>query len=441
MDRSPGSHDALDLIGGIYDAVIDPARWHDALNAICGRYRFYLALLDLVDTAQLKSLLHVEVNVAPAFQGMMTPRHIAAVEQLWGGAARMLALPLEEPMTYSKLTDPATWPGNLYYEEFVKPQGIIDAAVLYLVREGPLIGGVGFSRHQSAGPVKTDELDALRVLAPHLRRAVTISGLLRSATTAVATFEAALDASTSGAVLVDSKMRIVHANKAAKRMIAADDPIGDRHGLLEIHGERRPGAVVAAVSGAAHEESLGRRGIAIPVLRADGTPLIVTVMPLVRRSHGTGAPVAASAAVFIAEAHEPLVSAGAASELFGLTPMETRVFELIAAGSTTDDAARTLGVAASTLRTHVLHLFDKTGGAAGRASSSWRAKSGCPDSGVAPPGRNAASRLQGVRDACGLMAHAKSRKVLENQGAYPPFGGGGDRATDLSSPAAGSPLS
>ena len=47
--------------------------------------------------------------------------------------------------------------------------------------------------------------------------------------------------------------------------------------------------------------------------------------------------------------------------LYDLTPAETRVFELIAAGETPAAVAKTLGVAPSTVRTHLLHLFQKTG--------------------------------------------------------------------------------
>ena len=47
--------------------------------------------------------------------------------------------------------------------------------------------------------------------------------------------------------------------------------------------------------------------------------------------------------------------------LYGLTPAEERVFDLIIAGKSTEDISRTLAVAPSTLRTHLLHVFEKTG--------------------------------------------------------------------------------
>jgi DNA-binding CsgD family transcriptional regulator len=44
-----------------------------------------------------------------------------------------------------------------------------------------------------------------------------------------------------------------------------------------------------------------------------------------------------------------------------LTPAETRIFELITTGMTQATIGEALGIAASAVKTHVLHLFEKTG--------------------------------------------------------------------------------
>jgi hypothetical protein len=44
-------------------------------------------------------------------------------------------------------------------------------------KEPTLVGSVGFNRHESAGVVKEEDLKGLRLWAPHLRRAATISNL------------------------------------------------------------------------------------------------------------------------------------------------------------------------------------------------------------------------------------------------------------------------
>jgi DNA-binding CsgD family transcriptional regulator len=47
--------------------------------------------------------------------------------------------------------------------------------------------------------------------------------------------------------------------------------------------------------------------------------------------------------------------------LYELTPAEQRVFELVVAGEKTAAIAQTLSVAPSTVRTHLLKVFEKTG--------------------------------------------------------------------------------
>ena len=53
------------------------------------------------------------------------------------------------------------------------------------------------------------------MLAPHLRRAVIISGLLDSRAQAAASFEAALSGLGSAVILVDGFMQIIYANAKA----------------------------------------------------------------------------------------------------------------------------------------------------------------------------------------------------------------------------------
>ena len=70
----------------------------------------------------------------------------------------------------------------------------------------------------------------------------------------------------------------------------------------------------------------------------------------------------ASAAIFVASATTAAPPPIAAlTALFDLTPSEARVLDLIAAGQSNAEVAATLGVAVSTVRTHLLRLFDKTG--------------------------------------------------------------------------------
>jgi DNA-binding CsgD family transcriptional regulator len=73
-------------------------------------------------------------------------------------------------------------------------------------------------------------------------------------------------------------------------------------------------------------------------------------------------PANATAALFVAPAVQPPPPPLAAvAALFELTPSEARVLELVGAGRGNAEVAAALGVSVATVRTHLLHLFDKTG--------------------------------------------------------------------------------
>jgi DNA-binding CsgD family transcriptional regulator len=84
--------------------------------------------------------------------------------------------------------------------------------------------------------------------------------------------------------------------------------------------------------------------------------LIGTLHVLPFRSAGT------TAAIVVARSINPFVAAAdVVAALFELTPSEARVFSYIAAGRMVAEVAATLNIGESTVRTHLLRLYDKTG--------------------------------------------------------------------------------
>jgi DNA-binding CsgD family transcriptional regulator len=349
----------LDVVGMIYDAVIEPSRWESVIETIRVRHGWHNASMSVIaPTAQRMVILNLALNVPENFFEE-APRHVDDVVAMWGGPARLAQLPLEEPLLQSSITDPATWMDNTYFRTWAHPQGIVDQVAMALARDSTTLANIAFSLHKSRPTAPEAALEELRLLAPHLRRAATISRILEREATRAATFEAALDAAGSGAVLVRGDMEIVHANATAETMLRSGDPIRSSGGRLRLINELVPGhletAVQAAAAGAA---AIGRRGIGIPARRRDGSPLVTHVMPLEAR---LGTRSSADAVVFLADGGAEPLPTDRLSLLFGLTPAETRVFEMAASGSSPDQMAERLGIAPSTVRTHLQRVYEKTG--------------------------------------------------------------------------------
>lgn len=350
------------MIGNFYDAVIEPSLWRKALDDMRSHFGFHIGALGIIALPTGNSVVQVTSNIPDDYLARMNAYNDDVVD-LWGGAARLAELPLEEPVLHSQAIGPEVKETNRFDREWSRPLGLVDQVGILLVRDSTMLGNVGLGRHESAPPLTDADMDGLRFLAPHLRRAAIISRILDDATSAATTFEAALDAARSAVVLVAKDMSIVHANAAAKTMLKNGDPILAVRGKLALLHELVPNRLQAAVEVAAQaEQNLGRRGIGIAAKSRGGAALAVQVMPLERRTLRGGVDRRAAVAVFIGDAVAPLeMPADALRLLYELTPAEQRVFELVVAGQPTAGIAERLGVAPSTVRTHLLRVFAKTG--------------------------------------------------------------------------------
>lgn len=352
------------MIGMIYDCVIAPEKWGAVIEAVCREFDFADAIFNVVPLPKGDGALHCAVGVDPAtLARMMTAEKLEHVIALWGGPARMPHYPLGEPVLLSEASDPSRWDENPYFVEFGRPKALIDSVVIPLARDPAMVGTLGLSRCAAAGAVGEGEMAGLRLLAPHIRRAVTISNLFEMKAVEASSFSAAIEAVAGGVALVSADGAVIHVNSAAAAMLAAEDPILCRDGRIALRHPLASGALEADIRRAIEDETrLGHGGIAIPARRGDGAPCVLHVLPLHRGETRAGLVQRGAAAIFIAPAASPpRLPADALALLYDLTPAETRVFELVCEGAAPADAAHRLGVAPSTVKTHLLRVFEKTG--------------------------------------------------------------------------------
>jgi DNA-binding CsgD family transcriptional regulator len=177
-----------------------------------------------------------------------------------------------------------------------------------------------------------------------------------------ATLADTLDGLRAGLYLVDAGGRIVHVNAAAQAILEAGDILRSVEGKLaarDAQADRTLRGVFAAAGQG--DEALGTKGIAVPLTGEDGERYVAHALPLTSGARQC-AGFTAAAALFIRKT-TPAVSArpeviGAA---FKLTPTELRVLLAIVELGSVPEVAAALGVADTTIRTHVGRLFEKTG--------------------------------------------------------------------------------
>lgn len=363
-DKTLALHQLSNLIGGIYDCALDPSLWRDVLAGIGEWLAFGQVTLTLQAMPSGTVMLSVASGIPePWFE--RSTAYGAEVIAMWGGLARIAATPLEEPVLLSAM-NPEVCQGtvhNAFHAEWYRPQGLADSAAVGLIRDANSLASISLTRRQDQGAIGSADMDAIRLLAPHLRRAVTISRLLDAQTVAAATVEAALDRTGTPILVTDGLLNLLHANAPARTLLDARDPlIVKGHGIALAQPAAMQALSLAVAQAAEDEAEIGHRGLGIPVLCRDGTPRVLHVLPLRGGALRPGLVNKAAAAIFVSTAAASPVGAGSlAAQLFGLSLAEARIFDLIAEGHTPAEAATRLDIGLSTVRTHLLRIYAKTG--------------------------------------------------------------------------------
>jgi DNA-binding CsgD family transcriptional regulator/PAS domain-containing protein len=349
-----------DLIGSIYDCALDPSRWDQTLADVSQALDCFALLLALTDLRHERLLIHKAVGVKPE-QFERLSIYLPEVNAMLGRA--LASLPsFDEPHVMSRHLSPAYIEKSPYFQEWQNPVGMIDFMMFFLMH-GPMhLSTFGVGRNERQGLITEREIELGKLLLPHLRRAVTISKVLDVRTIVGTRMAEALDALRCAVVLTNERGTILHANRAAEHMLDEGGPIQSAQGVLQATAPSAASELRSALGLAARSEAgIGKTGLAIRLTEPDVPPMFAHVLPLTGSDFRTRLQPAAVAAVFIGALPDAQDGADAVAAAFGLTPAETRLLAGLFVGRTLIETAATLGITRPTAKTHLEHIFLKTG--------------------------------------------------------------------------------
>src|SRR3954471_4636426 len=90
-----------ELIGAIYDCVLDPLRWEATLESINREFAFANSVLAVFPVRAGGHVINVSVGFDEEWLGIGTKYREESVA-LWGGAERAQQFPLDEPIVASE---------------------------------------------------------------------------------------------------------------------------------------------------------------------------------------------------------------------------------------------------------------------------------------------------------------------------------------------------
>lgn len=364
------SHDRLScLIGHIYDCALDPDLWPSTMDEICRELDLRTGVVSLISLLDGRPLLAATTGFAPEWIGKVDEYADGLVE-LWGGAQTIHDLPLDAPAVLSQVNPRAIAHDsqNAFHLQFNRPQGFVDAIAVGVSRDSQTIGTIGFNRHHDAGLIGPRETKIMQLLVPHLQRAVTISRVLDIQKIASQNMEAVLNGLRIPIVLTARDLSILFANSAAQQFLSSGDGLACHAGRLQLRPASMHRALELAMGKAARQNGTqteaadARNPFGIPLATTDGHLRSVHILPLNPRRETL--PLVQDEAFALIFSPRHLVTENALNiiaSLFGLTGGEKRVLEQILHGYTIQETSERLAIGKSTVRTHLLHIFDKTG--------------------------------------------------------------------------------
>jgi DNA-binding CsgD family transcriptional regulator len=218
-------------------------------------------------------------------------------------------------------------------------------------------------RSERDGIVDDEARHRMRLIVPHIP-AVLIAGMFDLKAAEAATFADTLDGLSAGMCLVDAGGRIVHANAAGYAIISAGDILRSVGGRL-VARDAQVNKTLREIFAAAGQgdAALGTMGIAVPLIGKDDERYVAHVLPLTSGARRrAGRTYTAAAALFVRKAALVVPSAfEVIGKTFKLTPTELRVMLAIVEVGGVPEVAAALGVAVTTIKTHLGRLFEKTG--------------------------------------------------------------------------------
>ena len=349
------------LIARLYDAALDDALWprlcRDLADAFGGASDA-IVILENDSGAQLlsptRNFDHAAVDAYEAYYWQ---------HDVWAEWAFRLGM--DQIHASDQHIPPGTLERTEFYADFCRPHDLYHViGTAFSVAPGE-VALLGVHRQRAQGPFANSPLvqAQLQALLPHLQRALRIRARLARSGMQERTTRAALDSLDTAVLLVDGRLDVVYANASALALFGAGlerSLHGPAGGSPRWCALPQLAQAVRQAIGAGHgKRSAAPVASALRLPRPGAPDLCLTVAPF-RPPQGQSGQ-RPCALVLARDPQAPAVAIPALQQLFDLTQAEALVAQALAQGAAIDRIAADTGVSINTVRTHLHHIYDKTG--------------------------------------------------------------------------------
>lgn len=251
-----------------------------------------------------------------------------------------------------------------FYQLSMKPFGIHHIAGIELSSGAEIDASLRVTRASERKGFSDEDRALLNGMIPHLKRALRIHGRLESMSSEKELYAQVVSQLSVATFFLNDKQQLIDSNPMAKRLLTANRGISLNGGKLvlqrPVDNQKLRGAIDAALTARSRKDAVFAH--AMPVYDHSGQcQLGLTIRPLAVQRHREHADEAVIA-VFVSDAAATVEAPHSSlTQLFGLTPAESRLATALANGLNLDEASAKLHISRNTARAHLRSIFSKTG--------------------------------------------------------------------------------
>jgi DNA-binding CsgD family transcriptional regulator len=244
-----------------------------------------------------------------------------------------------------------------FYNEFLRKFNWLHSGAAVVECTGSAMAVATFVRGPDLGPFEDTELNILRDLVPHIRRALMLHRRMLELHASNELAQWGLDQVPFGVILLASDGKVICVNRIAKEFCTSGtlSPTSDTVHLRNVAYDRRLQTLIRTCRSPRLSQHAGG---AFQIYGENSTPLVVSVTPI---RHPAVSEQNAVALFLTAPEHRLAPTAHFLNAAFHLTPAEIRLAELMAEGISAKQAAEQLQLSRETVKSQLSSIFAKTG--------------------------------------------------------------------------------
>lgn len=359
--RRPENDDLLDLI---YETVYEPALWNGVLERLAdsvgggGGWISQLGVEDGQGGSLEDPMCRVDLVWAQRFidyYAALNPLNNVDDADAYLSRWQAIVLTDEDWISKEKLMR------TEYYNDFLLPQDLHSTLWIRLEAREHDAATINISGSVKRGRFEERELNLARAYQPHLIRAFKLGKKIGADRRRQRDLNEILDFSPSGIILLDASGQVRYANRVAEHMLSFSGVITLRNGrlcaVLPASSKKLEGLIAMA---AARDPEI-RSGGSMALPSRDAARRFSAIVTPVGRDQFAKFKAEASVCVCLTDLEtEGRLPDGPLRDVFGLTPAEARLAQVLFEGGSVQQIAARFGISSNTVRVQLASIFDKT---------------------------------------------------------------------------------